>query len=204
MFLWITIRQTCLGRYIIFHILTTIVQHESKQPLRNKYFCRRIEISVCKGTHPYSYFHLPFKRSYWQFLSKWNFAWRCKYGIFPNIWERNTFQTTNLYVLRFYRQFQRRKLYNWIYFAVILKLRAHNRAGFFNDFELYLKLELFRSSYFGSKSWFYHSPCIGINIRFRGRNLHIFQSPTVKLKLEMWEIGFTVFLSVHEKINFKN
>ena len=82
--------------------------------------------------------------------------------------------------------------------------RAHNRAGFFNGFELYLKLELFRSSYFGSKSWFCHSPCIGISIRFRGRNLHIFQSPTVKLKLEMWEIGFTVFLSVHEKITFKN
>ena len=34
----------------------------------------------------------------------------------------------------------------------------------------------------------------GINMRFRERNLYIFQSPTVKLKLEMWGIGFTVFL----------
>ena len=85
--------------------------------------------------------------------------------------------------------------WNWI---------AHNRAGFFNRFELYVNLELFRSSHFGSKSWFCYSACIRINIRLRGKNLYIFQSPTVKLKLEMWEIGFTVFLNVHEKINFKN
>ena len=32
--------------------------------------------------------------------------------------------------------------WNWI---------AHPRAGFFNGFELYVKLELFRNSYFGSK-----------------------------------------------------
>ena len=82
--------------------------------------------------------------------------------------------------------------------------KAHNRAGFVNGFELYVKLELFRCRYFGSKRWFYYSACIGINITFRGRNLYILQSPTVKLKLEMWEIGFTVFLNVHEKINFKN
>ena len=40
--------------------------------------------------------------------------------------------------------------------------RAHNRAGFFNGFELYLKL--------GSKSFFSYSACIEINLRFRGRN----------------------------------
>ena len=78
--------------------------------------------------------------------------------------------------------------------------RAHNRAGFFNGFELYVKLEHLRSSYFGSKIYFCYCPCLGVKIRFTGKNLHIFQSPTVKLKLEMWEIGFTVFLNVHEKI----
>ena len=123
----------------------------------------------------------------------------------PNIWKRNTFQTINLcmhcestgcvkdesctigYI----------SLLNWNW-------GAHNRAGFFNGFELYVKSELFRSSYFRSKSWFCYSPCIGINIRFQRRNLHILQSSTVKLKLEMWEIGFTVFLNVHQKKTFKN
>ena len=85
--------------------------------------------------------------------------------------------------------------WNWI---------AHNRVGFFGGFELYVKLELFRSSYIGSKSWFCCCACIGINTRFRGRDLYFFKSPTVKLKLEMWEIGFAVFLNVHEKIPFKN
>ena len=76
-----------------------------------------------------------------------------------------------------------------------------------------MKLELFRSSYFGSKSWVCCFTCIGINISFIGRrinisfigrNLYIFQGPTVKLKLEMWEIGFTVFLNMYDKITFKN
>ena len=83
--------------------------------------------------------------------------------------------------------------WNWI---------AHNRAGFFNGFELYVKLELIRSIYFGSKSWFCCSACIGINISFKGRNLYIFQSFTVKLKLDMCHICFTVFLNVHEQITF--
>ena len=65
-----------------------------------------------------------------------------------------------------------------------------------------MKLELFRSNYFGSKSSSIYSTCIGINKRFRGRNLYIFRRPTIKLKLEMWEIGFIVFLNVHEKITF--
>ena len=65
---------------------------------------------------------------------------------------------------------------------------------FFNGFELYVKLELVRSSYFGSTRWFCSYAWIGINIRFRKRNLYIFQSPTVKLKLEMSDIGFTEFL----------
>ena len=32
--------------------------------------------------------------------------------------------------------------------------------------------------------------------------MYISESPTVKMELEMWEIGFTVFLNVHEKITF--
>ena len=72
--------------------------------------------------------------------------------------------------------------------------RAHDRADF------YVKLYLSRSNYFGTKGWFCYSAGIEINISFRERNLHIFQSPTVKLKLEVWEIGFTVFLNVHGKI----
>ena len=95
----------------------------------------------------------------------------------------------------------------WLYVRYISQLNwkwiAHI-AGFFNGFQLYVKLELLRSSYFGSKSWFCYSAYIEINLRFRGRNLYIFQSATVKLKMEMWEIGFTVFLNVHEKITFKN
>ena len=151
-----------------------------------------------------SIFILLHKTSFWHFLPKWHFAWQRKYGISPNIWRRNTFQTTNLYELRVHRQFQRRNLYNWIYSKVKLKLRAHNRPGVFNGFELYVKLEPFKSSYFGSQSWLCYSQCIGISVRFRGRNLHYFESPTMKLKLEIWKISFTVFLNVHEKITFKN
>ena len=62
----------------------------------------------------------------------------------------------------------------------------------------------FRRSYFGSKSWFCNSAYIGICIKFKGRNLYIFQSSTVKLKLAMWEIGFTKFLNMHKEITFKN
>ena len=57
---------------------------------------------------------------------------------------------------------------------------------FFNSFELFVKLELFKSSYFSSKRYFV--PLIRIHKnsykRFRERNLYIFQSPNVKLKLE--------------------
>ena len=204
MFLWITIRQTCLGRYIIFHILTTIVKHESKQPLWNKYFCRRIEISVCKGTHPYSYFHLPFKRSYWQFFQSGTLPGGVNMESFLTFGKEILFKLLTCMYCDSIGSFKDESCIIGYISQLNWNWRAHNRAGFFNGFELYLKLELFRSSYFGSKSWFCHSPCIGISIRFRGRNLHIFQSPTVKLKLEMWEIGFTVFLSVHEKITFKN
>ena len=115
------------------------------------------------------------------FFSKWHFAWQCKYRSLPNFWNRNTFQTTSLHAL----QFQRQKIgyisqlnRNW---------KAHNRASFFNGFEWYVKLELFRSGYDGSKTCFYYAPCIGINIRFRGTNLYILQSRIVKLKLDIWE-----------------
>ena len=142
---------------------------------------------------------MPHKPSFWHFRQRVTLLGSVNMEVSPNIWNRNTFQTTNLCALRVHRQFQRRKLYNWIYFTVKLKLNSS-----FNGFELYVKLELFRSSYFGSKSWFCYSACIGINIRLKGRNLYILQSPTVKLKLEMSKIGFTVFLNVHEKITFKN
>ena len=82
--------------------------------------------------------------------------------------------------------------------------RAPSRAVAFNGFELFVKLELFRSSYFGFKSCFCESVSVGINIKFRGRNRYIFQGPTIKLKLEMRETGFTVFLDVHDNIAFKN
>ena len=42
----------------------------------------------------------------------------------PNIEKRNTFQTTRMYALRVLKQFQRRNLYNWIYFTVKMKLNS--------------------------------------------------------------------------------
>ena len=39
------------------------------------------------------------------FLSKCRFAWQCKYGSLPNIWNRNTSRTTSLYALGDNRQF---------------------------------------------------------------------------------------------------
>ena len=76
-FLWIIIRQTCLGRYII-------------------------SLFDYNGTLPGS----------------------VNMEVSPNIWNRNTFRTTNLYILRIHRQFQRWKLYNWVYLTVKLKLNS--------------------------------------------------------------------------------
>ena len=58
---------------------------------------------------------------------------------------------------------------------------------FFNGFELYVKMGLFRSSYAGFKSWFCYSACIGINVRFRGR---ICAFSKVPLLLKLLGIGF--------------
>ena len=145
---------------------------------------------------------MPRKQSFWHFRQSDTLPGSVNMKASPNVWNKNTFQITRLYSLWVHRQFKDESCTigyipqlnrNWI---------AYKRAKFFNGFELHVKLEFFRSSYFGSKSWFCYSACIVITIRLRGRNLYILQSPTIKLKLEMWEIGSTVFLNAHEKINF--
>ena len=65
--------------------------------------------------------------------------------ISPNIWNRTNFKTTTLYALGVQRQFQGLKLSNWICFTVKLKLKS---------LKLYVKFELFRSSYFHLRSRF--------------------------------------------------
>ena len=49
-----------------------------------------------------------------------------------------------------HRQFQRRNLYNWICFTVKLKLNSlHQNFFFVSGFEIFVKLEIFKSSHFG-------------------------------------------------------
>ena len=142
------------------------------------------------------------KTSFWHFCQSGTLPGSVNMKVSRNIWNRNTFWIACMHcesmgsfkdescTIGYIPQLS----WNW---------RAPNRAGFFNGFELFVKLEIFTIS-FGSQSYFCLSGCIEINIRLRGRNLYVFQSPTVQLKLEMWKIDFTVFLNVHEKITFKN
>ena len=166
-------------------------------------FVEEFKFQYVRERCPYSYCHLPhlpLNASFWQFLSKWHFALQCKYGIFPNILKTNTFQILTFMHWDSVGSFKQEICTIGYISQLSWNWRAHKRAGFFNGFELYVKLELFRNTYFRFKSWFCYSSHIGINVR--GRNLHIFQRHTVKLKVKMWEIGFKVFVNVHEKITF--
>ena len=69
-------------------------------------------------------FILPHKTSFWHFCQSGTLPSSVNTKVSANIWNRNAFRTTSLYALRVHRQFERRKLYNWIYFTVKLKLNS--------------------------------------------------------------------------------
>ena len=75
---------------------------------------------------------------------------------------------------------------------------------FFNDFELHMKFELFRSSYFGSRSYLVLLICMHMDsYNFRGTNLYTFQSSTVKLELENARDRFCSVSKMCMEITFK-
>ena len=140
------------------------------------------------------------------FLSTWLFSWQIKYEISRNICKRNTFQTTNLHALQvsfigsfsdesFTIRYISQLKWNW---------RAHSRVGFSMVLNDIWHWNFLWNSYFRSKRWLRYSSCLSNTMKFRQRDLHIFQSPTVELKLQMWRKGFIVFLNVNKKITFRN
>ena len=60
-----------------FHFLTTVDQHESKQPLWNKYFEEEFKFQNVRRDIR---IHIATKNIILTFLSKWHFAWQIKYG----------------------------------------------------------------------------------------------------------------------------
>ena len=71
------------------------------------------------------------------------------------------------------------------YFVLVdstVKLKLKYLKLFFNGFELQVKLEPFRSSHFGSKSFSYWPVCMGSHRQFQRRNLYNGICFTVKLK----------------------
>ena len=181
--MWIIIRQT-FWEDISFHFLTTIDQHESKQPLLNKYFWRRILTVICKERDPYSYCHTK---------HHFNIFVKVAPCLAMLIWKSLlTFGTEVLFELLACMHWEsigsfKDKSYligyvpelNWNW-------RALNRASFFS-------IVLNHMWNWNVSEVVIAAPKFG-SVRFRGRNLYIFQCLTVKLKLEMWGIGLTVFL----------
>ena len=103
------IRQTCLGRYIIWlfdnnrptwiqavnsHCRTSIFEDEFK------FKCVSEEI----------YIHISIQNIVLTFVSG-TLPGNINMKVSPNIWNWSTFQTTSLYALQVHRQFQRENLY---------------------------------------------------------------------------------------------
>ena len=110
--------QTCLGRYIIslfdYNRPTWI-----EAVIVEKEFLKNLNFNIYGET---SIFILPHKTLFWHFCQNVTLLGSVNMEVSPNIWNRNTFRITSLYAVRVHRQYQRQKLYYWIYFTVKLKL----------------------------------------------------------------------------------
>ena len=123
-FLWIIVRQAFLGRYIISlfdYNRPTWIQAVIAVFVEKVFLKKNLNFNMQGET---SIFILPHKTSFWHFCQKGTLPSSVNMEVLPNIWNRNSFLPTSLYALRVHRLFQRRKLYNWIYFTVKVKLNS--------------------------------------------------------------------------------
>ena len=112
LFLWVIIRQIFLGRDIISlfdynrptWIQAVIAEQVHLQKNLNFNMKWRGDIHVYVAT----------KNITLTILTSETLPGNVNMGVSSNIWNRNTFRTTSLYALGVYKQFQRRKLSNWI------------------------------------------------------------------------------------------
>ena len=132
------------------------------------------------------------KTSFWHFCQSATLPGSVNMKVSPYIWNRKTFKLQPCMHCESTGSLEDESCTIGYVSQLNLNWRAHNRTGFFNGLELYMKLELSRRSCFGSKSWFCYSAFMGINIRFRG--------PIVKLKLEIRFIYWHCFNSIQWKI----
>ena len=121
LFLWIIIKENCLGRYIIsifdYNRPTWIQVVIVEQVVLRK----NLNSNMSGKT---SLFILPHETSFWHFCQSGTFPGSVNMEVSHNIWNRNPFKTSSVYALWVHRHFQRQKLYNWIHFTV--KLRLNN------------------------------------------------------------------------------
>ena len=99
--------------------MTTIDQHESKRHCTTIILEEVFQFQYVRGD---IHIHIATQTITFKFFQSGTLSGSVNMKKNPNIWNRNTFQTANLYALRVHRQFQRKKLYNRIYFTVKLKL----------------------------------------------------------------------------------
>ena len=118
-FLWIIIRQTCFGRYIISLFDYNRVTWIQAVIIQQVFLKKNLNFHMQGKT---SIFILLHKISFWEFCQSGTLPGSLNMEVSSNIWNINTFWTTSLYALRIHRQFQRWKFYSWIYFIVKLKL----------------------------------------------------------------------------------
>ena len=158
--LWIVIRQACLGRYIISLFVynrTTWIQAITVEQVflkNNLSFNMQGETSIfilpCKN-----HFDIFVKVAHWLAVQIWisplTFGTEIHFELVVGMHCES--------IGSFKDELD---IYNWIYIECTIgyslqlswNWRAPNRVGFFNGFELFVRLELFRISYFSSKSCF--------------------------------------------------
>ena len=151
MFLWIKIRQTFLGRYIISLFDYNRPTWIQALFVEQVFFKKNLNFNMQGDT---SMFTLPHKTSSWHFCQSATLPGNVNKKVCPNIWNRNIFELVACVHWECIGSFKDKSCLIGYVRQLNWNLRAQNRASYFNGFELYVKLELFRSSYFGSKCWF--------------------------------------------------
>ena len=100
-----------------------------------------------KGRHPYSHCHT--KHHFDIFYQSGTLPGNENREVSPNFWNRNTFWASSLYAMGVHRQFQKRKLSNWICSPQLnWNWTAQNRASFFQCFWIMCKIGTFKKQLF--------------------------------------------------------
>ena len=144
-FVWIIIRQTFLGMYIITlfdynrptWLEAVIVEQLFLE--KNLNFNKQGETSI---------FVLPHKASFWHFCQSGTLPDEVNMEVSPDIWNINNFWATSLRSFGVHNLFQRQRFSNWMCSRVKLKTEELVIGlVLFNSVELYVKLKLYVELY---------------------------------------------------------